>query len=170
MANPPKKEEYRREASEAPVQESKQISAVEEALAAQQENKLPEKSIYAVDELDVKHFKEHKLKEEKQRSLDAIEQSIRDACKITEDKIRKDPTVVALTEDPGDVEKRLAFLRKFGPSNVKPPRPAPTEYGIKDIPLMEWMAKYEPAEFLKYHADGRSEVAKRLLKSIRQSA
>lgn len=157
-------------ASETPVQESPATKIVEESVQAVKDAVMPEKSIYSVDDLDVKHFKEHKLKEEKQKSLDAIEQAIRDACKITEDKIRRDSVVVALSEDPGDVEKRLAFLRKYGPSNVKPPRPEPTHYGVKDIALMEWMAKYEPEEFIRIHGNGRSEVALRLLKSIRQSA
>ncbi len=130
----------------------------------------PDKGLYDVDELDVKHFKANKLAEEKQKSLDAIEQAIRDACKITEDKIRKDEVVVELTNDPGDVEKRLAFLRKYGPSNVKPPKPEPTPMGIKDIKLMEWTAKYEPDVFLKTYGHSNSPVAKRLRESIRKSA
>lgn len=130
----------------------------------------PEKNVYDVDDLDVKHFKSHKLAEEKQKSLDAIEQAVRDACKIAENKIRKDPVVVALAEDPGDVGKRQEFLRKFGPSNVVPPKPEPTPYGIKDPALMEWTARYHPDEFVKTYGAGKSEIVTRLMRQIRNAA
>lgn len=135
---------------------------------------LPERptapSVHDVNKLDLKHFQEHELAAEKAKSLAAIEQAVKDACTITEAGIRKDPVVVALAEDPGDVGKRMAFLRKFGPSNVIPPKPPETPYGIKDPALMEWMANYKPDEFIKTYGHSRSEVAQRLLRKIRAAA
>lgn len=129
-----------------------------------------EKTVFDVSDQDLKHFQSHKLAEEKKKSLDAIEQAVTDSIKIAEDKIRRDPVVAALAADPGDIGKRMEFLRKYGPSNVKPPKPAPTPFGLKDPELMEWVAKYEPDDFIGTYGHMKAPLVQRLLASIRANA
>jgi len=125
-------------------------------------------SVFGVDEKALKHFAAHEHAQEKQKSLDAIQQAVTDAQRIAEDRIKRDPVTVALLEDPGDGRKRLAFLEKFGPSNVIPPKPPATPFGRKDPALMQWMATYHPDEFVAEYGSGQSPLLKSLLEGIRR--
>lgn len=80
---------------------------------------------------------------------DAIRQACADAAAIEERRIKESAEGKALLEDLGNVSLRQKFLEKFGPSNVRPPRPKPGPRGDKTPEVLLWDATYTPREFIE---------------------
>lgn len=180
MANITKQERERR-AAEAAMQQANQPEEIttepgnvppiveianEETEAVVQEVQPPAKTVFSLSENDLRQIHAIELEKAKQISRDAINQAIKDACAIATAKVTNDPVTQALNADLGDKGKRQAFLQKFGPSNMKPPRPIPGPMGFKDETLMRWIAAYEPEEFKATYGHSRSTLAVELMRTI----
>lgn len=103
------------------------------------------------------------------RSLDGVEQAVRDAQASAEAKIREAPETKALVADPGNLSKWDAFVKAFGPSNNKPPRPKENPLGPLDPALWEWMVQYEPQEFINSYGKRKGDEVKIMLAQARKN-
>ncbi len=124
------------------------------------------KSVFSPSDNDLAQIHAIALEKEKQLSRDAISQAIKDACAIATAKVNDDPVTMALSDDLGNKDKRQKFLNRFGPSNVKPPKPKPGPMGFKDEAVMRWVAAYEPDEFKATYGHSNSTLVRELLKTI----
>lgn len=131
------------------------------------------KSPFDIHELDVEQMVKGQHETNKKRSLDAIEQAVKDAQALAEEKVRTSPETRALAANPGDLKLRDAFLKRFGPTAVKPPRPKyaksdpRSKMGYLDEGIIRWEFTYNRENAVKIYANRHDELIESLMEEAR---
>lgn len=121
---------------------------------------------YDLTTKDEQHLREVGVQLAKNKATAAIEQAVRDSETIARSQVLSDATTTALQADPGNLSLLAAFLKRFGPSNVKPPRPELGPHGVKAEEYIRYLAMYEPAEFKQTYKNSNAPLVVQLRRTI----
>jgi hypothetical protein len=123
-----------------------------------------EQQAYEPTARDMRHIILAEMDTEKQRSIDCITQAETNAAAIAINEVRNSREYKDLKKDPADIRLRVAFLNRFGPTNVKPPCPVPGPHGFKDPKVLQWKATYDPKGFVEQFRGSRAPLIVKLLR------